>query len=75
LIDGVSLQNFGDKNTRVSGSDLISFSAGGTPCIVANCTLNGGAARGIWTVDATARFIFTDNTVSNVNMDGIDLDA
>lgn len=75
LIDGVTLQNFGDKNTRVSGSDLISFSAGGTPCIVANCTLNGGAARGIWTVDATARFIFTDNTVSNVNMDGIDLDA
>jgi parallel beta-helix repeat protein len=75
LIDRVALQNFGDKNTRVTGSDLISFSKGGTPCIVANCTLNGGAARGIWTVDATARFLFTDNTISNVNMDGIDLDA
>lgn len=75
LIDRVTLQNFGDKNTRVSGSDLISFSKGGTPCIVANCILNGGAARGIWTVDATARFLFTDNTISNVNMDGIDLDA
>ena len=75
LVDRVTLQNFGDKNTRANGSDLIWFSKGGTPCIVAHCTLNGGAARGIWTVDATARFLFTDNTISNVNMDGIDLDA
>lgn len=75
LVDRVTLQNFGDKNTRVSDSDLIWFSKGGSPCIVAHCTLNGGAARGIWTVDATARFLFTDNTISNVNMDGIDLDA
>ncbi len=75
LVDRVTLQNFGDKNTRVSDSDLIRFSKGGSPCIVAHCTLIGGAARGIWTVDATSRFLFTDNTISNVNMDGIDLDA
>ena len=75
LVDRVTLQNFGDKNTRANGSDLIWFSKGGSPCIVAHCTLNGGSARGIWTVDATARFLFTDNTISNVNMDGIDLDA
>jgi len=75
LIDRMTIQNFGDKNTRANDSDLIWFSKGGSPCIVAHCTLNGGAARGIWTLDATARFLFTDNTISNVNMDGIDLDA
>ncbi len=75
LIDSVTIQNFGDKNVRVSGSDLIWFSKGGNPCIVQGCVLNGGAARGVWTTDATGGFVFSDNTISNVNMDGIDLDA
>jgi parallel beta-helix repeat protein len=75
LIAHVVLQDFGDKNTRVSGSDVIAMFQGGTPCIVDGCTITGGAARGIWTKNATARFIITDNTVSDVNMDGIDIDA
>ncbi|MEX1114139.1 MAG: right-handed parallel beta-helix repeat-containing protein [Akkermansiaceae bacterium] len=75
LIDHVNFRNFGDKNTRVANSDVITFSKGATPCIVSHCTLDGGAARGIWTRDATARFILTDNTISNMNMDGIDLDG
>ena len=75
LVDHVTLQNFGDKNSRVASSDVIEFSTGGTPCIVAYSSINGGAARGIWTKNATAGFIFTDNTISNVNMDGIDLDG
>ncbi len=75
LVDHVSLRNFGSKTTRVDGSDIIAFSKGGNPCIVGYCTLDGGAARGIWSKDASARFIFTNNTVSNVNMDGIDFDA
>ncbi|NQX01940.1 right-handed parallel beta-helix repeat-containing protein, partial [bacterium] len=75
LIDHVTFLNFGDKNARVANSDVIAFSKGGSPCIVGYCTLNGGAARGIWTRDATARFILTDNAISNMNMDGIDLDG
>ena len=75
IVDHVTLRNFGNKNTRVDDSDIIAFSKGGNPCIVGYCTLDGGAARGIWSKDASARFIFTNNTVSNVNMDGIDFDA
>jgi len=75
IVDHVTLRNFGNKNTRVDDSDIIAFSKGGNPCIVGYCTLDGGAARGIWSKDASARFIFSNNTVSNVNMDGIDFDA
>ena len=75
LVDHVNLRNFGSKTTRGDGSDIIAFSKGGNPCIVGYCTLDGGAARGIWAKDASARFIFSNNTVSNVNMDGIDFDA
>ena len=75
LVDNVTLRNFGNKNTRVDDSDIITFSKGGNPCIVGYCTLDGGAARGVWSKDASARFIFSNNTVSNVNMDGIDFDA
>jgi hypothetical protein len=46
--------------------------------MVTACTINGGAARGIWTkgnsISSTAGFILSDNSVSNVNMDGIDFD-
>ncbi len=75
LVDRVNLRNFGSKTTRVDGSDIIAFSKGGNPCIVGYCTLDGGAARGIWSKDASARFILSNNSVSNVNMDGIDFDA
>ncbi len=75
LVDHMTLRNFGDKAARVDGSDIIAFNAGGTPCVVGYCSINGGAARGIWTKGAQAGFIFTDNTASNVNMDGIDIDA
>lgn len=75
LIDHVTFLDFGEKSTRVTNSDVIAFSKGGTPCIVGYCTIAGGAARGIWTKDATARFILTNNAISNMNMDGIDFDA
>ncbi|MCX8497308.1 MAG: MBG domain-containing protein [Akkermansiaceae bacterium] len=75
LLDHITLKNFGAKATRVGGSDIIAFNAGGTPCIVGYCSVDGGAARGIWTKGGSASFIITDNFASNVNMDGIDIDA
>ena len=79
IIENMSLNDFGDKNTRVGNSDVIAFAGCGTPCIVTGCTINGGAARGIWTkgnsLSSTAGFILTDNWISNVNMDGVDFDV
>lgn len=75
LLDHITLKNFGSKATRVDGSDIIAFNGGGTPCIVGYCSVDGGAARGIWTKGGSASFIITDNIASNVNMDGIDIDA
>jgi hypothetical protein len=78
IIENMTLNDFGDKATRVVNSDVIAFAGCGTPCIVTGCTINGGAARGIWTkgntISSTAGFILSDNSVSNVNMDGIDFD-
>ena len=78
IIENMSFYNFGDKNTRVGSSDVIAFDGCTTPCMVTACTINGGAARGIWTkgnsISSTAGFILSDNSVSNVNMDGIDFD-
>ena len=78
IIENMTLNDFGDKATRVVNSDVIVFAGCGTPCIVTGCTINGGAARGIWTkgntISSTAGFILSDNSVSNVNMDGIDFD-
>jgi len=79
IIENMSLNDFGDKNTRVGNSDVIAFAGCGTPCIVTGCTINGGGARGIWTkgnsLASTSGFILTDNSISNVNMDGIDFDV
>ena len=79
VVEEVTLRNFGDKATRVSDSDVIAFSGCTTPCIVAGTTIDGGAARGIWTkgnsTSSTGGFIFAGNTISNCNMDGIDLDV
>ena len=78
IIENMSFYNFGDKNTRVGSSDVIAFDGCGTPCMVTSCTINGGAARGIWTkgnsISSTAGFILSGNSISNVNMDGIDFD-
>jgi len=79
IIENMTLNSFGDKNTRVVNSDVIAFDGCGTPCMVTACTINGGAARGIWTkgnsLSSTAGFILSDNWISNVNMDGIDFDV
>ena len=79
IIENMTLNDFGDKNTRVGNSDVIAFAGCGTPCIVTGCSINGGAARGIWTkgnsLSSTAGFILSDNWISNVNMDGIDFDV
>ena len=75
LIDHMTLENFGDKNTRVGGSDVIHLSGGGSPQIVGYCTINGGAARGIWTQLSGQKSIITDNEVTNVNQDGVDCDS
>lgn len=74
LIENVSFYDFGDKNNRVENSDVIAFFNCGTPTIVTGCTLNGGAARGIWTKSGGG-YILTENSSSNMNMDGIDIDA
>ena len=72
LIDGVSIQDSGLKAVR-GGGDMIYINGGGSPKIVRGCTLDGGNARGIWTQSFNC--IVTENTVSNVNMDGVDLDS
>ena len=78
MLENMSFYSFGDKNLRVDNSDVIAFEGCGTPCMVTACTINGGAARGIWTkgnsISSTAGFILSENSVSNVNMDGIDFD-
>jgi parallel beta-helix repeat protein len=77
LIKKMSLINFGSKNTRTN-SDVIAFKGNGNPSIVSDCTINGGSGRGIWTLGnnggSASGFIFNSNSISNVNMDGIDLD-
>jgi parallel beta-helix repeat protein len=75
MVDRVTLQNFGAKATRVGGSDVIHLSGGGSPQIVGYSTINGGAARGIWSQLSGQKSIFSDNDCSNVNMDGIDCDS
>jgi hypothetical protein len=74
LIDQMNWKSFGVKTTRVSGSDVLALLSCGTPSIVGNCTLDGGAARGIWPKGGGG-YILSDNTSSNMNMDGIDVDA
>ena len=79
VVEQVTLRNFGAKATRVTNSDVIAFSGCTTPCIVAGTTIDGGAARGIWTkgnsISSTGGFIFAGNTITNCNMDGIDFDV
>lgn len=78
LIDQTTFNNFGDKNTRVADSEPILLEGCLSPTAVGYCTINGGAARGIWMkggTQSTSNLIVTDNTISNLNMDAIDLDV
>ena len=78
LIKKVWLINFGNKNIRTN-SDVIAFAGCTAPAIVSDCTINGGSGRGIWTkgnsTSSTSGFILNDNSISNLNMDGIDFDV
>jgi parallel beta-helix repeat protein len=74
VIDQMNWKNFGVKTTRVTGSDVLALLSCGTPSIVGRCTLDGGAARGIWAKGGGA-YIISDNSSANMNMDGIDIDA
>jgi len=74
VIDQMNWKNFGVKTTRVSGSDVLALLSCTTPSIVSHCTLDGGAARGIW-AKGTSGYIVSDNSTANMNMDGIDIDA
>lgn len=73
-IDSVTLQNFGNNTERVGGSDVIQIDHGGTPRIITRCTINGGSARGIWLATSGPEDIVSDNTVTDVQMDGVDCD-
>ena len=73
-IDAVTMQNFGTGGTRVGGSDVIRIDHGSTPRIVTRCTISNGSARGIWLATGGDRDIVSDNTVSGVQMDGVDCD-
>jgi parallel beta-helix repeat protein len=78
LIDQMTFNDFGDKNTRVTGSEPILLEGCQSPVAVGYCNINGGAARGLWIkggTQSTNNLIFTNNTISNVNMDGIDIDV
>ena len=74
LVDQVNWKNFGVKTTRVDGSDVLALLSCNTPSIVQNCTLDGGAARGIWAKSGSGH-ILSENSSANMNMDGIDMDA
>ncbi len=74
-IDAVTLQHFGANSTRVGGSDVIHVSGGSTPRIFTRCTINGGSARGIWMQSSGIRTLVSDNTITDVQMDGVDCDS
>jgi len=78
LIDQMRFNSFGDKNIRVTGSEPIKLEGCLSPTAVGYCTINEGAARGIWMkggAQSTSNLILTDNTINNLNMDGIDFDV
>ena len=74
-VDSVTLQNFGPDNPRVGNSDVLHYIAGATPQVITRCTINGGAARGIWLENSGVKRMVSDCQVTAVNMDGVDCDA
>ena len=73
-IDGMTLQNFGTSGTRVGGSDVVRIDHGSTPRIFTRNTIINGSARGFWLATGGVRDVVSDNTVSGVQMDGVDCD-
>jgi autotransporter-associated beta strand protein/parallel beta-helix repeat protein len=73
-IDGMRLQNFGTSSTRVGGSDVVRIDHGSTPRIFTRNTIINGSARGFWLATSGVRDIVSDNTVTGVQMDGVDCD-
>lgn len=73
-IDAVTMQHFGNNSSRVGGSDVVRIDHGSTPRIITRCTINGGSARGIWVATSGVRDVVSDNTVTDVQMDGVDCD-
>jgi parallel beta-helix repeat protein len=74
LIDQINWKNFGNKSSRVDGSDVVVLDKCSTPNIVQDCSLDGGGARGIW-CKTSSGCIVSGNSSANMNMDGIDIDA
>ena len=74
-LDAITLRDFGLSNPRVGGSDVVRFTGGSTPHIVTRCLVNGGAARGIWLENSSAKAIVSDCESTAVNQDGVDCDA
>ena len=74
VVSHMNWKNFGVKTTRATGSDVLALLSCTTPSIVQKCTLDGGAARGIWAKGGSGH-ILSDNSCANMNMDGIDMDA
>ncbi|HUA66849.1 MAG TPA: RICIN domain-containing protein [Alphaproteobacteria bacterium] len=74
-IDSMTLRNFGNNSERVGGADVIQIDHGNTPRIITRCTINGGSARGLWLQTSGDRDVVSDNTVVDVQMDGVDCDS
>jgi parallel beta-helix repeat protein len=74
-VDGMTIRNFGARQPRRGGSDAVRFAGGSTPYIFTRNRMNNAAARGVWSQLSGAKAIYTDNDISNVNMDAIDLDS
>ena len=74
-VDGMTLRNFGARQPRRGGSDIVRFAGGGTPYLFTRNRMNNGAARGVWSQLSGAKGIYTDNDIGNVNQDAIDLDS
>ena len=75
VVDGMNLRNFGARQPRRGGSDVVRFRGGSTPYLFIRNRMNNGAARGVWSQLSGAKGIYTDNDIANVNQDAIDLDS
>jgi hypothetical protein len=74
-VDGMTIRNFGPRQPRRGGSDVVRFAGGGTPYLFTRNRLSQGAARGMWSQLSGAKAVYTDNDIGSVNMDAIDLDS
>jgi len=75
VVDGMNLRDFGARQPRRGGSDVVRFRGGSTPYLFIRNRMNNGAARGVWSQLSGSRGIYTDNDIANVNQDAIDLDS